>query len=64
LGGGGLQEGGATGTQPYCSSVYLVFCVLYVREGRKEEGDRRRKRKGRKKRKNIENFPNLKISEK
>jgi hypothetical protein len=35
-----------------------------VREGRKEEGDRRRKRKGRKKRKNIEKFPNLKISEK
>jgi hypothetical protein len=29
----------------------LVFCVLYVREGRKEEGDRRRKRKGRKKEK-------------
>jgi hypothetical protein len=48
MGRGRAAGGGcAVGTQPCCSSIGSVFCVLYVREGRKEEGERRRK-KGRK----------------
>jgi hypothetical protein len=62
--GEGGRRGCAMGTQPCCSSVGLVFCVLYVREGRKEKGEEKKEGKEKKKEKNMENFPNLKISKK
>jgi hypothetical protein len=53
--------------RPCCSFGSVRAAVgefLYVREGRKEEGEREKKRKGKerkKKRKNMKNFLNLKI---
>jgi hypothetical protein len=57
---GGCRRGGRHGD----SALLLrsVLCVLYVREGKKEEGERRRKRKGRKRKEKIwKKISNLKI---
>jgi hypothetical protein len=44
----GCHGGCRGGARTMGSSARSAFCVLYVREGRKEEGERRRKRKERK----------------
>jgi hypothetical protein len=58
VGGGGMERGRHGGCRREArtmgSSARWTFCVVYVRKGKKEEGESRRKRKGWKRKEKME----------